>query len=207
LIESACPRTDNNRHFSDALQSLAAEVASERLEFGTISQFMGSRSIGALLLFFALPMVLPIPMPGISIVFGIPLIVIAIQLLFGHRHAWLPARLARRSIARIDLSVYIQKALPTLHRIESVLRPRIEGLTGNKAMRLVGAVCLILALIITLPVPFGHLVPGLAISTMALGLIERDGLMVGAGLLIALIALLIVALAMTGLAAVGRAFI
>ena len=180
---------------------------SERVELGTISQLMGSRSIGALLLFFALPMVLPIPMPGISIVFGIPLIVISVQLLFGHRHAWLPARLARRSIARIDLSVYIQKALPTLHRIESVLRPRIEGLTGNKAMRLVGSACLILALIITLPIPFGHLVPGLAISAMALGLIERDGLIVGAGLFIALIALLIVAMAMIGLAAVGRPYI
>jgi hypothetical protein len=64
--------------------------------------------------------------------------------------------------------------------------------------------CLVLALIITLPIPLGHLVPGAAISLMALGLIEHDGLMIIAGFLIGGLALLVVTFAMIGLTAVGR---
>ena len=61
--------------------------------------------------------------------------------------------------------------------------------------------------IITLPVPLGHHVPGAAISVMALGLIEQDGLAILAGLLIGGIALLVVGFAMIGLMAAGRNFL
>ena len=46
--------------------------------------------IGALLLILALPMWLPIPAPGISVAFGVPLILVSAQLLVGRRFAWLP---------------------------------------------------------------------------------------------------------------------
>ena len=64
----------------------------------------------------------------------------------------------------------------------------------------VGAICLLLAVIITLPIPLGHMVPGAAISVLALGMIERDGLAIGLGLLIASFGLFIVVYASTGLA-------
>lgn len=69
----------------------------------------------------------------------------------------------------------------------------------------VGAICLVLAVIITLPVPFGNIVPGAAISVLALGLIERDGLAIGFGLLIAVLGLSLVAFASANLVAVLRA--
>jgi hypothetical protein len=52
--------------------------------------------------------------------------------------------------------------------------------------------CLVLAIIITLPVPLGHVVPGTAISVLALGLIERDGVAIALGMLTAVLGLLIV---------------
>ena len=63
----------------------------------------------------------------------------------------------------------------------------------------VGAVCLILAVIITLPVPLGHMPPGAAISLLALGLLERGGLAIGIGLATAGLALAVVAIASTGI--------
>jgi hypothetical protein len=66
----------------------------------------------------------------------------------------------------------------------------------------VGAVCVVLALIIALPIPFGHVVPGLAICVMALGLIEQDGIAVG--LFVAVLALTIVVLASAGLVTMLR---
>jgi hypothetical protein len=46
-----------------------------------IAEFLGARSIGAWLLILALPMVLPVSAPGISILFGMPLMMISAQLM------------------------------------------------------------------------------------------------------------------------------
>jgi hypothetical protein len=74
-------------HLSTELEAFARLVVTERVDLGTISPFMGRRSIGALLLVLALPMALPIPAPGISVAFGVPLILISAQLLVGRRSA------------------------------------------------------------------------------------------------------------------------
>jgi hypothetical protein len=54
-------------------------------------------------------MALPIPTAGISVVFGVPLILISTQLLLGRRCAWLPARLTRRSVTRTDLTAFVER--------------------------------------------------------------------------------------------------
>src|SRR5579859_6885843 len=118
-------------HFSDALALFAATMTKERVDLGTIVQFMGQRSIGASLLLLALPMALPIPAPGISVIFGVPLILISAQLLFGRRHAWLPERLAHRAISRADFITFVDRALPTLHLLERIVRPRINWMAGD----------------------------------------------------------------------------
>lgn len=50
------------------------------------------------------------------------------------------------------------------------------------AERLVGVVFILLAIVLSLPVPFGNLIPGFAISFIAIGLIVHDGLMLAIGL-------------------------
>lgn len=63
-----------------------------------------------------------------------------------------------------------------------------------------GLICFVLATIITLPIPLGHIAPGTAICLLALGLMERDGVVVGLGLVAAVLALVIVTLASAGAA-------
>jgi hypothetical protein len=53
-------------------------------------------------------------------------------------------------------------------------------------------------MIITLPVPLGHVAPGTAICLLALGLMERDGVVIGIGFVAAVLAVLIVTLASAG---------
>jgi hypothetical protein len=62
---------------SDLLMWRAAAVTSERVALGDMAEFLGDRSIAGLLPVLALPMVLPVPAPGISVLFGMPLIVIS----------------------------------------------------------------------------------------------------------------------------------
>lgn len=188
----------SGRHFSDFLKSLGGMSPGERISIGAIAQWLGHRSMGSLLLFLALPMVLPIPAPGISVVFGVPLILISAQLLLGRESLWLPARLGDRTFSRANLEAYIERALPVVHKVERLVRPRFAEWTRGLSLRIVGAMCLVLAVIITLPVPLGHLVPGAAISVMALGLIEGDGLVLALGMATGGLALLIVGLALMG---------
>src|SRR5262249_12444740 len=155
---------------------------------GALIDFLGSRSIGAMMLFLALPMALPIPAPGLSALFGVPLILISAQLVVGMRRTWLPRWLSDRSIARDQFHALVHRMLPTLHLLERIVRPRVTWLTGDWAMIPIGAICLVLAIIVTLPVPFGNAVPGIAISLLAIGLLARDGLAVGSGFAIALAA-------------------
>lgn len=191
-------------HFSSLFQSIGKQGPDGGVTLSFLVEVLGHRSTGALLLFLALPMVLPIPAPGISVVFGIPLVLLSAQLVMGRQTLWLPPRLASRSISQDQMRTYLTRALPSVRKLERLVRPRLFQLTHPMAVRGVGAMCLVLALIITLPVPLGHLVPGVAISLMALGLIERDGLMIIAGLMIGGLALLVVTFAVIGIAAVGR---
>src|SRR5579863_6410724 len=127
----AAPHNDEIGRFSDALMHLSATLVDERVELGTLNSFLGRRSIAGLLLILALPMALPIPAPGISVVFGIPLILISAQLLLGRRRAWLPSQIARRSIPRADFVAWMDRSLPMLHRFEQIVRPRMAWLAGE----------------------------------------------------------------------------
>jgi hypothetical protein len=197
---------DGTVHLSDDLAVFAAAITTDRIELSTLTAFLGRRSIGALLLILALPMALPIPLPGFSVVFGIPLIVISAELFLGRHRAWLPARLAQRSFAHADFLVFVERALPALRRLERIIKPRIEWMAGDWAMIPVGAVSLVLSVIITLPIPLGHVVPGTAISLLALGMIERDGLAITLGLIIAILGLALVTLASASIAMTLRAW-
>jgi hypothetical protein len=180
---------------------LAAHVRSltrDRVSLGEIVSVLGERSIGAWQLVLALPMVLPIPAPGISVLFGVPLMIVSVQLMLGYRRAWLPARLARRSISRSDYAVIVDRMLPAMQQFERVVRPRASWLANDWTRVPIGLICLFLATIITLPIPLGHVAPGTAICMLALGLMERDGVLVGLGLLAAVLALIIVTLASAG---------
>ena len=198
---------NGNEHFSGALISLAGAHHAERISLLTVTEFLGSGTIGSLLLFFALPMVLPIPAPGVSVVFGVPLILISAQLLFGRRSLWLPSWLANRTVSASNLEAYVERALPAVRKLETFVQPRLAILTRGLGLRAVGAMSLVLAAIIVLPIPLGHLVPGAAISVMGLGFIERDGLAVLAGFMIGAVAMVVVMFATIGLVAAGQSFL
>jgi hypothetical protein len=83
-------------------------------------------------------------------------------------------------------------------RFERLVRPRASWLANDWAKIPIGLICLVLAMIITLPIPLGHVAPGTAICLLALGLMERDGVVIGIGFAAAVVALVIVSLASAG---------
>ncbi|NJR20222.1 MAG: exopolysaccharide biosynthesis protein [Hyphomonadaceae bacterium] len=70
----------------------------------------------------------------------------------------------------------IDWAMPTLLRIEKLVQPRLQFLTQKPATIWFGIQTLILAAILTLPIPFGNWPPGMSVATLAIALLQRDGL-------------------------------
>ena len=200
-MSAAAP--DRERQEARGLSELLAEhvrrLEGDRVSLSDITNLLGTRSIMAWLLVLALPMVLPIPAPSVSVLFGVPLMIVSVQLMMGYRRAWLPATPARRSIARSDYAAIVDRMLPVMQRFERVVRPRAFWLVNDWTKVPIGLICFLLATIITLPIPLGHIAPGTAICMLALGLMERDGVLAGLGLLAAVLALVIITLASAGI--------
>ena len=126
--------------------------------------------------------------------------IISTQLTLGGRRAWLPAFILSRSIARADYVALVAHMQPAVERFERFVRPRASWLASDWAKVPLGVICFVLAAVITLPIPLGHLAPGTAICLLALGLMERDGIVIGVGFAVAVIAFVIVTLASAGVA-------
>ncbi|MFT3974301.1 MAG: exopolysaccharide biosynthesis protein [Amaricoccus sp.] len=166
---------------SGVLRRLARSGTGERVSFGDLVEAFEIGAYGPLIVLFAAPNILPVALPGISAVLGAPLILVTAQMMLGRRRPWLPGIIRRRSVRRVDLARLVERVVPRLERLEARMRPRHAVLTGRVGRRVVGAIGLLLATIIFLPIPFGNSLPGLALVLMALGLLARDGLMVAAG--------------------------
>jgi hypothetical protein len=168
---------------SAMLLALAQDETRDRIAVSDLLAALGDRALAALLFVFAAPNVLPMP-PGTSGILGAPLVFLAAQLAFG-RQPWLPAVIARRTMTRADFATLVMRIGPWLVRAERLLRPRAAQLALPPMEYLVGLVCLLLAVVLILPVPLGNMLPALAISLLALGILEQDGLWILAGLVMA----------------------
>jgi hypothetical protein len=188
---------DSSREYrpeiSAALDNLTRSVA-DRVTMGELVDRLGGRAFGLLILVLAIPNAVGLgTLPGLSTVFGVPQLLIALQRTAGRDHPWLPRRLRARSVARADLERVIGKTRKYLHKIERVLRPRWPAFTSPIATRLVAAVVALLAALISLPLPFANQPPAIAITVLAVGMIAGDGLVVALGLFVSLVAVALAA--------------
>jgi hypothetical protein len=161
---------------SELLEQLAWTWPGERISLGDITQLLGDRGYGILMLVLALPGLLP----GISSIAAVPLALVALQLAIGLPRPWLPRVLADRSLSRADFSRMVERALPYLAWIERLLRPRLAMVVGPVGERVMGLACLGLALLLTVPILFNMplVVP---IMLMSLAILERDGVLASVG--------------------------
>jgi hypothetical protein len=172
---------------SDVLREVAADDG-ERVTFGEILIGLRHRAYGFAMLLFALPCSLPMP-PGIPTLCGIALCIIALNLMAFRQRLWLPKAIAQKSVARSDVKRMVERALPLMERLERYCRPRWPVVTERAGKVLVGIVVFVLGFIMILPIPLvGNMPPGFAASFIAVGMIERDGLVVLVGLAVSLIA-------------------
>ena len=190
---------------SEILAALAARKV-RQVAVGDILEAFGNRAFGALIFVFAAPLVLPMP-PGVSAVLGAPLLFVAAQWTVGRRTLWLPRAILGRTMTMGDFRRLIARLEPYLRKLERRLRPRLTFLLNPVGDRLVGAICFLLAIIVFLPIPFGNMLPSLAIAAFGIGAVERDGVAVLVGWLSAALSVLVLTLLSKAIISAMAAFI
>ena len=168
---------------SQRLAQLAEDAEGETVTLGWILEQMEERAFGLFLLVLALPCCIPF-LYGLPQVVALPLMLIAAQILFGRKSPWLPERLAARTVTTEGLRNLGTRAGPWLRRIEAVSRPRLTALTRPPLDRIVGLALVIFSASILVPLPLTNTVPGFAVVVVAMGLLQRDGILVVLGALL-----------------------
>jgi hypothetical protein len=163
------------RRLSDILTDIANDSARDRIAIADIRDAMGDRAFGALMFVFAAPNTLPVNAPGVSVVLGIPLLFLSLQLMFGFAVPWLPQAVVQATVTRQRFAKVMGVVVPWMRRAEKLSKPRWPVFAAGFAERVIGLVCVVLSVVLILPVPFGNMGPGIAVCVLAFALLERDG--------------------------------
>ncbi len=183
--KSAVPSTGETT--SQLLRRVLADLPEDTVRVGHIVRQLRRRSFGGLLLTLAILGLLP----AISVLAGLVIVVPGLQMMAGLRAPLLPRMIRQREIDTDHVRALGSRVVPWIERLERFVRPRWLVLTSPPIYALVGLSAIGLGIVMMLPLPFSNLPPAVALICLSLGLMERDGLMVAVGLLIASAALVI----------------
>jgi len=162
---------------SRIVNEVAAQFPGARITLGEMAEAFGDRAFGLLVLLLCLPSLLP----GMASVFGIPMLILGVQMGMGRRVPKLPRFIARQSIKREDLLRLASASSTWLGKVERFVKPRPGFFTGPMGDRVVGWLTVYCAAMLILPGPGTNGPPAFGNIVMALGVVEADNRVVGIG--------------------------
>jgi hypothetical protein len=163
---------------SEILQRLHDAAPKEHFTLGWLTGMLDKRSFGLIMLMCAVVAVVP----GVSIIAGLLLIIVAVQMIEGRPAPAFPDGLADRPLPARHLASVIRRFLPVLRYLEQVAHPRWPT-PHDLTKRVVGVAVLILSIAVAFtPLPLSNIPPALAIALISLAYLEEDGLLLAVGL-------------------------
>lgn len=197
--DGGLPPAEDTAPISRIVAEVAAAFPGERITLGEMAEAFGDRAFGILSLLLLLPGLLP----GMATVFGLPLLILGVQMGLGLRTPRLPGILKRQSIRRTDLLRLASVSSIGLRRIEKYVKPRPGFFTGPTGERIIGWLTAYVAIMLILPGPGTNGPPAFGNMVMALGLIEHDSRVAGWGVALTIAGCLFATLVLVLLAWLG----
>lgn len=191
MVSGTTAEADAPRRLSRIFEELS-NTAEEAVTVEQLRNALGDRSFATLLVLFSCLNMLPLP-PGSTLVLGIPLLLLCIQMVAGSRTVWLPQFVLTKSVSAEKFRNLTAKMLPRLKWIEQLIRPRYWPFARNHADRIIGTIALVLAIAVTLPIPFGNWFPAFSCALVGLALSERDGILLAIAVTSGLLSLAVIA--------------
>lgn len=170
---------------------LSAEDKADGLTLGDIISQIGDKGFGLLLVVLALPSALPVPAAGYSTPFGLLIATLGLQMIFGRSCPWLPLRAKRMKIKPRVFKKMIHAANQFFSRVEHLIKPRMRWIGSRVGLSFMGALVLIMACLMILPIPLTNTAPAMVVFIVGVGLSEDDGLFAGAACVLGVLAVLL----------------
>ena len=180
---------DTSRHrdnpragFIAVIAGLAQAAGPKGLTLREIRDRLDERGFGLLILILSVPCLVP-ALYGVPQIIGVPILLLAAQLLIGRREPWLPRVLLDRRVPNTWLDRMGEFATRRMGWFERLSRPRLAVFANGLGERVAAGFMILATLTIVLPMT--NTVPSIALALMAAGLIVRDGLFVLGGMAVA----------------------
>ena len=173
---------------SDQLQGWLSNEG-EKTVGGLLAAF-GRNGFAVLLVVLLGVPALPLPTGGVTHVFELVAVLIAVQLIAGRRELWLPRRWRSLELAGERQQRFISGLIKLIRRLERVSRPRLVFLFHHRLSDILfGLLVLGGTVAAFLAPPFSGLdtLPALGVVLVSLGVLLEDFLVVGAGLLLGVV--------------------
>jgi hypothetical protein len=175
-------------------QKRAPEKVSNQLEgwlgddgpktLGSLIDVFGEGSFAIVFVLLMAVPALPLPTGGVTHVFEVITMLLALELIVGRRTIWLPARWCGLPLGGESKEKFIDALLRRIRSLERISRPRGRWLFGHRLSGSVfGLAALGLSLTAFLAPPFSGLdtLPSIGLVVLALGYLMTDLLVVAIG--------------------------
>jgi hypothetical protein len=167
---------------SDELEAWLTRKSEKTL--GGLVDAFGDKSFAVLLVLLLGVPALPLPTGGVTHVFEVIAVLLALELICGRRNVWLPQRWRERELAGTREQRFVSGLLKLIRRLERISRPRLRFLFHRRFTDIIFGVLVIggTAGAFFAP-PFSGLdtLPALGVVLLSLGVLLEDFLVAAAG--------------------------
>ena len=175
---------DARESLYEALSRAIAQIDGPTITLRRLLVLVGEHGMLFLCALLTIPFLIPVSIPGVSTVFGAAIILISLGITM-NRLPWLPDRLMDRELDAAKLSGILRRGADVVAKVEAYIRPRMGAITdGAIASRVNGLALIFSGVLLMAPlglIPFSNTLPAFAILLLAVGMSQRDGLVVLAG--------------------------
>jgi hypothetical protein len=173
---------------SSQLRSLVPSKAHGKVTVRQLLETLGDEGHFVFILLISFPFCLPIPLPGVSVPFGIIIFLMGLYSMLGLR-PWLPEWIMKLHLKGRLMRQVFKWSIWLAQRAEKVMHPRWTWVTEpGWPVRTHCLLITCMGAILALPLPPGtNFPPALVLVLLTLGLVSRDVLFIGAAYLTFLI--------------------
>ena len=162
------------------LRTLQGAGKRTTVSVGELTDALGSRSFGPLLLLPSMILITPLSgIPGAPTVGAIIIVLVALQMVVGSNKVWLPEFIRKRTLRRTKIDSVAKRLKPAARFIDRITSRRLAFLTHRPFSLLLVIPCIVLAL--AMPpleiVPMTSTILASGVFLLALALTAQDGLL------------------------------
>jgi hypothetical protein len=166
---------------SATLDATRAAIQGERVSLRELLAIVGEQGLLVFCAILGMPFMLPVTIPAMSVALGTPMLLIGIAVVL-NRVPWLPDRILDHALPGETVRQVLERASRTASRFEHLVRPRWLVLTATPAVNSLHGLMIICGVLVLMAplvlVPFANTLPAIGIILLALGMAERDGVVI-----------------------------